>query len=244
MHADSSRPWLLLIPGLLCDDAVWSEQVAALGGVARCVIARHGLANSLDAMARQALALLPPGVPFSVAGHSMGGRCALEIVRRVPHRVRRLALLDTGYQARPPGAAGEAERAQRLALLAQSRTDGMRAMGRVWARGMVHPSRLDTPLFEDILRMIERASPAQFEAQIQALLDRPDCSDLLASIRVPTLLLCGREDLWSPLSRHEEMQARMPGSHLAVIEHCGHMSTMEQARGVSQALADWLAHAA
>jgi pimeloyl-ACP methyl ester carboxylesterase len=113
-------------------------------------------------------------------------------------------------------------------------------MGQAWARGMVHPDRLDTPLFEAILAMIERSSPAQFEAQIQALLARPDATALLPGIRVPTTLICGREDGWSPVSRHEEMQALIPGSQLAVIEHSGHMSTMEQPEAVSAALLRWL----
>ena len=116
----------------------------------------------------------------------------------------------------------------------------MREMGRVWARGMVHPSRLDSPLFERILDMIERQTPAIFEAQIKALLARPDARDVLRNLRCPTLLACGREDAWSPLSRHEQMHAMVPQSRLVVIEDSGHMSTMEQPHAVSQALAEWM----
>lgn len=236
----SARPVLLLIPGLLCDEAVWQAQVQALAPVADCIVARHGMADTIEGMARQALALVPPGAPLSVAGHSMGGRCALEIWRQAPERVRRLALLDTGYQARPAGATGEAEAAQRMALLTLARTEGMRAMGRHWARGMVHPARWESPVFGQILDMIERFTPAQFEAQIQALLHRPEATDLLPGITVPTLLLCGREDGWSPLSRHEEMQRHIPGARLVAVEDCGHMSTMEQPQAVASALERWL----
>lgn len=236
-----ARPWLLLIPGLLCDETVWAPQVRALSATHRCVVAPHGLADSIERMAAQALALLPSEVSFDVAGHSMGGRCALELVRQVPARVRRLALLDTGFQARPDGAAGEAEAGQRQALLTLAREQGMRAMGRVWARGMVHPDRLDSPLFEAILDMIERASVDQFAAQIRALLGRPDAQSLLPAIAAPTLLLCGREDTWSPLARHEDMARRMPHATLAVLEHCGHMSTLEQADAVTEAMRLWLA---
>ncbi|RDI24271.1 pimeloyl-ACP methyl ester carboxylesterase [Pseudacidovorax intermedius] len=235
-----ARPVLLLIPGLLCDEAVWQAQVQALAPVADCVVARHGMADTIEGMARQALALLPPGAHFSVAGHSMGGRCALEIWRQVPERVQRLALLDTGYQARPAGATGEAEAAQRMALLALARAEGMRAMGRQWACGMVHPARWDSPVFAQILDMIERFTPAQFEAQIRALLHRPEATDLLARITAPTLLLCGREDGWSPLSRHEEMQRHIPQAQLVAVEDCGHMSTMEQPEAVTAALQRWL----
>ncbi|MFT4161732.1 alpha/beta fold hydrolase [Shinella sp.] len=236
-----SRPLLLLLPGLLCDDATWQSQVEALSAMADCVVASHGMADSIEAMARQALHLMPSGQSFNVAGHSMGGRCALEIARMAPERVERLALLDTGYQARVPGASAEAEAAQRMELLDLARRDGMRAMGRQWARGMVHADQWDSAVFENILDMVGRFTIEQFEAQIRALLDRPDATQLLPTIRVPTLLVCGREDAWSPPARHEQMQLRIPGARLEIIGNCGHMSTMEQPRAVSQAMANWLA---
>jgi pimeloyl-ACP methyl ester carboxylesterase len=115
----------------------------------------------------------------------------------------------------------------------------MREMGRQWARGMVHPARLDTPLFEEILAMIERKTPAIFEAQIHALLGRPDAREVFTGLQCPTLLLCGRQDAWSPLARHEQMHALLPCSRLVAVEDCGHMSTMEQPAAVSRALVEW-----
>jgi len=117
-------------------------------------------------------------------------------------------------------------------------------MAREWAQGMVHPSRLGTPLFEAVLDMFERSSVEAFAAQIEALLARRDAAALLPGISVPTLLLCGREDGWSPAARHEYMHAHIPGSTLRVIERCGHMSTMEQPEAVNAALRDWLAERA
>lgn len=170
----------------------------------------------------------------------MGGRVALEVVRQAPERVERLALLDTGFQSLAEGEAGEKERAGRYQLLELARTEGMRAMGQQWARGMVHPKHLDTPVFEAILQMITRNTPDMFESQIQALLTRPDAASLLPQIRCPTLLLCGRDDQWSPLARHEVMQRAIADSCLKVIEMSGHMTTMEQPQAVSRALATWL----
>jgi len=231
------QPTLMLLPGLMCDAAVWAPQVASLP--ARCVVPAWGLRDSLTAMAQQVLEQAPTE-RFSVAGHSMGGRVALELMRLAPQRVERLALLDTGTHPLPAGEAGAKERAGRTALLEIARTQGMRAMGRQWARGMVHPSRLDTPLFEAILDMIERSNPDQFAAQINALLTRPDAAPVLPTIQCPTLVLCGRDDAWSPPAQHEAMCAAIAGATLSIVEHCGHMCTMEQPQALNDALAAWL----
>ncbi len=232
-------PTLILLPGLMCDAAVWAPQCAALQAQAQCVVPAYGLCDSLSAMAQQVLSQAP-SERFSLAGHSMGGRVALEMLRLAPQRVERLALLDTGAQPLPTGADGERERVGRLALLSQARRQGMRVMGSQWARAMVHPDQRDTPLFDAVLDMLERSSADQFAAQINALLTRPDASALLPIIRCPTLVLCGREDSWSPPAQHERMRDAIAGAELCVIERCGHMSTLEQPEAVNDALAAWL----
>jgi pimeloyl-ACP methyl ester carboxylesterase len=234
------RAQLLLLPGLLCDRAVWQPQIDALAQQADCHVIDYGLRDSLKAMAEHALASAPAG-PLAVAGHSMGGRVAFEMWRLAPERIARLALLDTSCHPLPSGEAGQTEREGRMTLLAAARRDGMAAMARLWAMGMVHPSRRNTPLFERIVEMFARKTPDHYAAQIEALLNRPDAEPLLAGIRCPTLLLCGRDDAWSPPARHEHMHARIAGSRLVVVERCGHMSTMEQPEAVSAALRDWLA---
>jgi pimeloyl-ACP methyl ester carboxylesterase len=235
------RPTLMLLPGLMCDAAAWAPQITALQAQAHCVVPDYGLRDSLNAMARHVLAEAPTE-RFSVAGHSMGGRVALEVWRLAPQRVERLALLDTGAQPLPAGEEGERERAGRMALLAQARAEGMRAIARQWARNMVHPDQRDTPLFEALLDLLERSSPEQFAAQINALLTRPDAGHLLRTITCPTLVLCGREDLWSPPAQHVRMREAIAGANLCIIEHCGHMCTLEQPQAVSKALAAWLGH--
>lgn len=233
-----AKPVLLLLPGLLCDDAAWRDQRASLTQ-ADCVVPHYGMARSLGEMARIALAAVTaPRV--SVAGHSMGGRVALELARIAPERVERMALLDTGVDPLAAGEAGAKEVAGREALLRVARTAGMRAMGREWARGMVHPDRLDTPLFDEILAMIERSTAERFAAQIEALIRRPDARGVLAGLRCPTLIACGRQDAWSPFSRHEEMHRLCPGSRLAAVEQSGHMTTMEQPAAVTGLLREWL----
>lgn len=234
-----TKPVLLLLPGLLCDETNWAAQCTALAQVADCRVPVYRTLDSIEAMAAHVLAVAPTQ-RFALAGHSMGGRVALEVIRQAPERVERLALLDTGFQSLAQGDAGEKERAGRYQLLELARTEGMRAMGRQWARGMVHPKHLNTPVFEAILRMITRNTPDMFASQIQALLTRPDASSLLPLIHCATLLLCGSDDQWSPLARHEVMQRAIAGSCLKVVAMSGHMTTMEQPHAVSSALATWL----
>ena len=233
-------PSLLLLPGLMCDVSVWAPQVAALSPQARCHVPDYGLRDSLTAMAQQVLDDAPVE-RFALAGHSMGGRVALEVMRMAPQRVTHLALLDTGTHPRAAGAAGDKERAGRMALLAVAQAQGMRAMGQQWLRGMVHPNVVDTPLYEDMLAMLARSSPAQFAAQIQALLDRPNAAPQLPAVSCPTLVLTGRQDAWSPPEQHEAMAQAITGAQLCIVEECGHMSTLEQAGAVNAALAGWLA---
>jgi pimeloyl-ACP methyl ester carboxylesterase len=212
----------------------------AFAAKATCLVPDYGLRDSLSAMADHVLASVPQRT-FSLVGHSMGGRVALEVFRKAPERVERIALLDTGYQAIADAEAGQREREGRERLLRIAQEKGMREMGESWARGMVHADVLDTPIFTEVLEMIERSSPEKFAAQINALLNRPDATALLSQIDVPALILCGRDDQWSPLSRHEAMRDEIAGAQLRVIEDSGHMTTMEQPEAVTAALEEWLA---
>jgi len=108
-------------------------------------------------------------------------------------------------------------------------------------QGMVHSPRLtDEELVESILQMFERRTPDLFALQIKALLERPDATSVLASLELPTLVLCGREDTWAPPSRHDVMAKMIRRSTLEVIPDCGHMSTLERPQAVNQAFRRWL----
>jgi pimeloyl-ACP methyl ester carboxylesterase len=230
---------LLLLPGLVCDRSSWQPILPHLGAFVDFRVHETGPYSSLATMAERVLAAAP--ATFALAGHSMGGRIALEIMRRAPQRVERIALLDTGWRARPAGTLGEDERAARYALLATAREQGMRAAGRAWVQRMVHPDRLtDARLIDAILDMIERQPVDRFAMQIEALLARPDAGAVLRRTRCPALVLCGRQDAWSTLAQHQEMAAMIPDAVLEVIDDCGHMSMMEQPERVGAALADWL----
>jgi len=230
---------LVLVPGLLCDAAVWEHQAVELRDIAEITIPDHGALDSLEKMAEAILARAPQR--FAIAGHSMGGRVTFEVIRQSPGRVTGVALLDTASTPRRAGSAGEAEAGQRYRLLEKARREGMRAMGLEWAQPMVHPSRVpERELMNTILDMIERKTPEIFAAQIKALLERPDARPLLSEIKCPALVLCGREDSWSVPEHHEEMAKMIRGSRLVVVNDCGHMSTMERPQEVTAALRQWL----
>jgi pimeloyl-ACP methyl ester carboxylesterase len=232
---------LLFLPGLLCDPEVWEYQTRALADIAECTSAEWSGEDSLMKMARTALRIAPER--FAVAGHSMGGRVALEVYRAAPEQVTHIALLNTGYLPRAPNAAGEQEARDRYALLEIAKTQGMRAMARQWLPPMINPARHGDPaLTETIVEMFARKMPEIFAAQINALLSRPDATPVLEQIRCPALLLSGREDAWSPPARHADMAAKIPGpSRVVTVPDCGHMSTLEQPAAVAEALRAWLA---
>jgi pimeloyl-ACP methyl ester carboxylesterase len=227
---------LFLLPGLLCDRLIWSQQLPALMDAGWTVeVADFRGFSSITAMAESVLAKAPPR--FSLAGHSMGARVAIETLRLQPQRIARLALLDTGTHPRRPG---EAEKRQVLVDLA--RNEGMAAAAAQWLPPMVHPDRIaDESLMGPLREMVGRMTPAIFEGQIQALLDRPDAESVLGTIRCPVLIGVGRQDAWSPVSQHEAMAAAIPGAELVVFENAGHMAPLEAPAAVTAAMLRWLA---
>ncbi len=170
---------------------------------------------------------------FSVAGHSMGGRVALEVARMAPGRVERLALLDTGVHPPRP-----AEPAKRGELIELAYKQGMAALAARWLPPMLHPDH--SGLLPVLTEMVLRSTPETFENQERALLGRPPAREVLPQVQCPTLVLCGRQDAWSPPAQHEEIAASILGSKLVVVEDCGHMAPIEQPEPVTQALREWL----
>jgi len=234
---------VVLLPGLVCDASVWAHAHAALRTRTEVIIPEYGLLDSLPDMAQKVLRDAPPR--FAVAGHSMGGRIALEMLRRSPERVAALALLDTGVAPLAAGEAGEREAAGRYELLGIAREHGMAAMATRWVQGMIWPPRLnEAPLVASVVDMMNRRSAEVFAAQIRALLARPDASPLLPAIRCPTLVLAGADDSWAPAARHREMAAQIPGAVLVVVPQCGHMCMLERPEEVTRALLDWYARVA
>jgi pimeloyl-ACP methyl ester carboxylesterase len=225
---------LLLLSGLLCDDTVWSDVALLTSATIDTRIVNFPDFNSITAMAEHVLANAPRR--FAVAGHSMGGRVALEIARLAPDRLERIALLNSGIHPRR-----EAEIQSRGRLVSLARERGMTALAAEWLPPMMGASqaRLDA-LMPRLTAMVERATADSFAAQQAALLDRPEAASVVAAIDVPFLLASGRSDKWSPLAQHEEIQRLSRGARLVAIEDAGHMAPIEQPVAVAAALREWL----
>lgn len=235
------KPTLILVPGLMCDATAWQPVLPGLSALAQCHVVDHGMADSLPAMAQQLLAQAP--ARFALAGHSMGGRVALEVMRVAPDRITHLGLFDTGHLPLPAGEAGQAEIAKRMALLSLAREQGVRAMATEWVQGMVAPQRLaDTALIGSILDMFERKSADVFERQLRALIQRPDASDVLRRLNCPTLVMCGELDAWATPAQHRALAQEIPSRpDMASLPDCGHMAMQEQPDAVLRLMRDWLA---
>jgi pimeloyl-ACP methyl ester carboxylesterase len=226
---------LVLLPGLLCDAALWAPQVDALRGLADPIVigdlTRH---DSMGAMAEATLALAPPR--FALAGLSMGGYCAQEIMRRAPERVTRLALLDTSARAD-----SDEQRSRRRGLIELAQKGEFKGVTPRLLPLLIHADRLvDKPLTTFVMGMAERVGMDAFLRQQKAIMGRPDGRPDLARIACPTLVLVGRQDVLTPVPLHEEIAAGVPGARLVVIEESGHLTTLERPGPVNEALEAWL----
>lgn len=225
---------LFLLPGLLCDAALWRAQAEALSDIAEITVADFTTQDSMGDMAASVLDAAP--ARFAVAGLSMGGYVAHEIMRRAPERVTRLALLDTSARADT-----DEQRSRRRGLIELANKGEFKGITPRLLPLFLHPDRLeDAPLVDGVVAMTQRVGKDAFLRQQTAILGRPDSRDQLARYECPTLVLCGRQDALTPLAVSEEMADAIPGAELAVIEDCGHLATMERPDAVSAAMRRWL----
>lgn len=225
---------LVFLPGMMCDARLFAPQIAAFSGTRAFHCAPIGAHDSVQALARDVLANAPPR--FALAGLSMGGIVAMEVMAQAPERVTHLALLDTNPRAELPDV--QARRGPQIDAVQNGHL-------REVMRDEMKPNYLidspDKPAILDTCMDMAMALGADvFIRQSRALRDRPDQQDTLRAVAVPSLILCGAEDRLCPLERHELMHALIPGSRLTVIENAAHLPTLEQPDAVNAALAKWL----
>jgi pimeloyl-ACP methyl ester carboxylesterase len=227
------QPVIYLLPGLLCDQDVWQHQVAVIMQHAEIRIPDFRGIDSLDAMAEMVLNEAPE--QFSVAGHSMGGRVALELVNRAPERIQHLMLLSVGA-----GPVTDEECDQRRSLVEEAASLGMERYASNWADLMMsYRDQDDAGVRNCIESMVRRQTLDNFIAHVTAGLGRRDQSLYLSQIKPPVLLIVGEQDSWSPVSQHELIKANLDDATLEVVSEAGHMVLLDQPDIVSNLMTDW-----
>lgn len=230
-----SKHKLVLIPGLLCDENLWAHQVSGLADMAEVEVADITREDNIPDLARAVLRRAPER--FSLAGLSMGGYVAHEIMRQEPTRIERLALVDTS--ARPDTPENTKKRKSMMDLATHGKFKGVTPL---LLPNLVHPDHVEKADVGDVvLRMAESVGKDAFLRQQTALMHRVDSRPDLANINCPTLVLCGREDALTPVEVHQEMaDAIGDNAKLVVVEHSGHLAPLEQPRVVTDAFKKWL----
>lgn len=222
---------LILLPGLLCDDRLWRRQADDLG---QAHIADLTLDSSIADMAARVLAQAP--THFALAGLSMGGYVALEIMRQASERVTRLALVDTS--AAPDSPDRQEQRRRAIKTLGLGRfvgvTDAMLPQ-------LVHPRHVKGPVGQMVRDMAREVGQQAFIRQQQAILGRADSRPLLPAISIPTLIAVGEDDQLTPPAKAEEMRDAIPGARLHSFPDCGHLPPLESPEAMTQVLREWLA---
>lgn len=229
-----ARQTLVLLPGLLNTRRLFEHQIADLGDIAEIVVPQLWTHESIGAMAEAALSAAPER--FALAGFSMGGYVAFEILRCAPERVERLALIDT--QATPDS---PEVTARRHGFIEQTKLGRFKGVQPSLLPQIVHRSRLNDPtVVQPILDMALEIGAEGFVREQTAIMERADSRHMLVDIEVPTVVIVGRQDQVTPLPRSEEMAADIADSRLVVLEECGHMSPLERPAEVTGALRRWL----
>ena len=224
----------VLLSGLLCDETFWSDIPQRLAAVAESQVVSFRGFSSIAAMAQHVLEVAPER--FAVAGHSMGGRVALEIIRAAPRRITGLALLNTSVHAVRDG-----EPQSRSHLLRIAQEQGMSALAAEWLPPMMGgDAARAAELMPRLGAMIQRFTAEAYAGQVNAMLHRPEVLSLLPRITVPTLLLSGSDDAWSPVSQQQGIRRRIPHATLFEIHGAGHMAPLERPDAVAVALREWL----
>jgi pimeloyl-ACP methyl ester carboxylesterase len=226
---------LFLLPGLLEDADAFRAQIDGLGTLAKCTVADLTRSDTIADLARDALKQAPQE-RFALAGHSMGGYVALEIMRQAPERVARLALLNTHARPDTPEATQN-----RLRLMALSEKDFPAVTDSLLPKLLSARHQQDIAMPGQITEMALGVGQEAFLRQERAILARIDSRPHLAKIRCPTLVVAAREDALMPVEILEELARGIPGARLAIVEDSGHMASIEQPAEVTRLLREWLA---
>ena len=225
---------LVLLPGLMCDARLFGPQIAELSANMAVMVAPVTAGERIEEIASSLLDLLPKR--FALAGHDLGGVVAMELLRRAPERITRIALMSTHPLAETPN--GAADREPRIVRVRSGRlTDVMREEVPMSALA-AGPQRGD--VMHLVLDMAETLGGEVYMRQARALQRRRDQQGTLSKCKVPALVLCGAEDQISPVKRHSFMAELMPFARLTVLDGVGHFPTLERPGRTTAALRAWM----
>lgn len=235
-----TKPPLLLVPGVLCSPRLFAAQVAALEGEAEIVVpdwrrAPLSIWDTWETAARWVIDQMP-AEKFALAGLSLGGMLAVEIMQFAADRVTKLALLDTGMRSQ-----NEAERAVRRARIRLADEGRFELVLGMQMTRFIPAYRLpDKPLVDEVMTMCGEIGVEIYKRQEELAAIRVDRRPDLPRIKCPTIVVCGRDDAATPLFLSEEMAKAIPAAALVVVEQCGHLVTMEKPEETNQILKFWL----
>jgi pimeloyl-ACP methyl ester carboxylesterase len=226
---------VVLIPGFMADARAFMPQIARLGATRPLVILTPGLGDGIERIAADSAPHLPPR--FSLVGHGLGGNIAIEILRKRPEAVSRIALIATDPLPEPPQLAAEQE-----ALLVAAKTGHMAdCIARMLPATALHPAPWRDEILALVMDMAETLGPDQFRRQLRQMQRRPDQQKALRKANVPTLILAGASDTIVPRRRAEFLATMMPQGCVEVIAEAGHLPQLEQPEAVTAALQTFLA---
>ena len=226
---------IVFIPGLMCTERMYQHQAEHLGQTHPILFANHWTASTMKEVASKILATAPDS--FALVGTSMGGYAALEILRQAPGRVTNLALMSTSAKPDTP----ERSKGRREQVAAARKANGMRAWTKTLWPKLVHPARHeDHALLNVFIDMTEQLGVDAFERQIEAIISREDSRPLLETVKIPTLVVVGKDDTLILPDEGHEIAAGISGAKLVEVDHAGHMCMTERPETVTKLLADFL----
>ena len=225
---------LVLLPGMMCDERLFAPQISELSKQREVHFVQISDYETISELATDVLNNAPP--VFALAGLSMGGIVAMEVLSQASDRVERIALLDTNPLAE-------------LSDVAKRRGPQIDAVRNGQLKEIIRDEMKPNYLFDGVKKteilklcmdMALDIGPDAFIRQSIALRDRFDQKNTLQSYKRPALVLCGRHDVLCPLERHELMHTLLENSKLEIIEDAGHLPTLEQPKITTMALISWL----